>query len=152
MTDSFARLKQKLEQLPNDIQQKVIVGATRAGATVIAKKAKELAPKKTGRLQMSIGVAKAKKKDTDINHVKFYVVPKTKMKKSMRVQIGGDSAKITTIDYAYYGHFLEFGTSKMPSHPFLRPAIMATERESVDAFKEYAEKRIEKELEKIGRR
>lgn len=150
MTESFRRVVDALNQLPFAIQERVIKGATRKATKVIADEAKRLVPVDTGRLKLSINIAKAKDKDTKINHMKFYVVPKTKMRKTIRATIDGQSAKIKTADKAYHAHFVEFGTSKMSAKPFLRPAYENTKRETVDAFKEYA-KRIDKEIEKLRR-
>lgn len=149
MTNSFREVIATLNKLPTEFQQKVVVGATRAGATVIAKEAKRLAPVDTGLLKMSIGVAKAKKKDTPEHHAKFYVVPKSTFKKTIKAKVGGENAKLKVKTKAYHAHFLEFGTSKMAAQPFLRPAVMNTEKEAVDAFKKYVFTRTPKLLAKI---
>lgn len=149
MTESFKRVMDALDKLPTAIQERVVVGATRATAKVVADEAKRLAPVDTGRLKLSIGVAKAKKKDTKENHVKFYAVPKTKLRKTISAVVDGKSAKLKTLDYAYHAHFVEFGTSKMSARPFLRPAVENTLTESVKAFQDYALKRVDKEIEKL---
>jgi len=151
MTESFAKVTKALEQLPTAIQERVVVGATRAATKVIADEAQRLAPVDTGRLKLSIGVAKAKKKDTKEHHVKFYAVPKTKLRKTIKATVNGKSAKLKTVDYAFYAMFIEFGTSKMSAKPFLRPAVDHTLTTSVEAFKAYALKRIPKEVEKLRR-
>ena len=149
MTESFLKVTKALEKLPTVIQERVIVGATRKATKVVADEAKRLAPVDTGRLKLSIGVAKAKKKDTKDNHVKFYAVPKTKLRKTISATVNGKKAKLKTVDYAYHAHFLEFGTSKMSAHPFLRPAVENTLEESVKAFQDYALKRVDKEIAKL---
>lgn len=52
----------------------------------------------------------------------------------------GDSEKVTyriswNKSQAFYGRFLEFGTSKMPAKPFLRPAYDAARDRAVAAVK-----------------
>lgn len=50
---------------------------------------------------------------------------------------------------AYYGSFVEFGTSKMSARPFLRPAADATREESVAKFGDYLAARIAKAHERL---
>ena len=149
MTESFKKVMKALDKLPTAIQEKVVVGATRSATKVVANEAKRLAPVDTGRLKLSISVAKAKKKDTKENHVKFYAVPKTKLRKTISATVNGKKAKLKTVDYSYHAHFLEFGTSKMSAKPFLRPAVENTLQESVKAFQDYALKRVDKEIAKL---
>lgn len=42
----------------------------------------------------------------------------------------------------WYGRFQEYGTSKMPAHPFLRPALDAGKKEAVSIFKAEMKRRI----------
>jgi HK97 gp10 family phage protein len=46
--------------------------------------------------------------------------------------------------HAFYGRFVEFGTSKMAAQPFLRPAYDAARSKAIDA----ARKRLNLELNK----
>ncbi len=151
MTDEFADIKKKLGQLPGIIQQRVVVGATRAAAKVVADEAKENVPVRTGLLKKSIAVRMVPKRKTADGHVKFYVVPLSKVKGTAKVSVGGQSGKLKYTTYAYYAHMVEFGTSKMAAQPFLRPAFLNSADKSVKAFQEYALKRIEKEVAKLGR-
>lgn len=161
MTESFKKVKKALDKLPGTIQQKVVVGATRKATSVIAKEAKSNVPERTGLLKKSIGVAKAKKKDTPHNHVKFFVVPKSKIlfsksfdaskvKTSMPLE-HGSKVKLKVQAHAYYAHMIEFGTKNMVAQPYLRPAMESKAGEAVKAFQEYASKRVDKEIKKLGR-
>ena len=147
MTDEFLQVKKALDKLPGVLQQRVVVGATRAAAKVIADEAKQNVPVRTGLLKKSIGVAKAKKKDTEPGHVKFYVVPKSKI--AFTKKVNGGKLKVKT--YAWYAHFVEFGTAKMAARPFLRPAFENSAVKSVKAFQEYAVKRVDREVRKLAR-
>ncbi len=151
MTDEFLQVKKALEKLPGVIQQKVVVGATRAAAKVVAEEAKERVPVDTGLLKKSIGVAKAKKSDTKTNHIKFYVVPKSKILLTSKVSVGGKTGKLKAKVNAYYAHMVEFGTSKMAARPFLRPAFENAGDKSVKEFQEYALKRVDKEVRKLAK-
>jgi len=45
---------------------------------------------------------------------------------------------------AYYGRFLEFGTSRMPARPFLRPAFDARSNEALGIFMDRLRENIER--------
>lgn len=47
--------------------------------------------------------------------------------------------------HAFYGRFVEFGTSKMPARPFLRPAFDAAKRRALQAV----EARMASEVKKV---
>jgi len=151
MTDGFREVQQRLGKLPGMIQQKVVVGASRAAAKVIADEARENVSVRSGLLKKSIGVAKAKKKDTKEGHVLFYVVPKSKVSFGAKVTVNGQSGKLKGKVNAYYAHMVEFGTVNMAAHPFLRPAFENAGNKSVKAFQEYALKRTDKEIAKLAR-
>jgi HK97 gp10 family phage protein len=150
MTDEFKAVQKALSKIPSTLQEKVVVGATRAAARVIANEAKDRVPVKTGLLKKSIGIAKAKRADTPNGVIRFYVVPKSKISIGSKVSVGGKSGKLKAKVNAYYAHMVEFGTSKMAAHPFLRPAFENSGDKSVKAFQEYALKRTEKELKKLA--
>jgi len=106
-----------LKKLPINIQKNVMVGATRAGAKVVSDEAKHILFSKSlikeGRLWDSIGVIKRKAKKGQII---FSISPRK----------GGKS-------HAFYGRFLELGTSNMIARPFLRPALEKSVNEVLKA-------------------
>lgn len=118
----------KLNKLPEKIKNRVVKGAVRASAKPIIKEAKKIVPVKTGNLKKSIGVTKRRDKGSVVTY-------------SVSPRKGGKYD-------GFYGFFLEVGTKKMSPHPFLRPAFENAGKESIKAFKEYMQKRIEKELRK----
>ncbi len=151
ITNEFLQVQKALEKLPATLQRKVVVGATRAAATVIAKDARENVPVDTGLLKKSIAVRSVPKKETEANHVKFYVVPLSKNYVSGVLTSGG--AKFGTVKFdkrVYYAHMVEFGTENMAARPFMRPAFENSASKSVNAFQTYALKRTEKELKKLA--
>ena len=163
ITNEFKAVQDALKGLPAKLQQKVVVGATRAAASVIAKEAKEVinyspmaseagqAPhSKSGLLKKSIAVRMVPKRKTEAGHVRFYVVPLTKTKFTAKVSVNGQSGKLKATRYAFYAHMVEFGTSKMAARPFLRPAYENSADKSVKAFQQYALKRTEKEIAKLA--
>lgn len=48
--------------------------------------------------------------------------------------------------HAFYGRFLEFGTSKMAAKPFLRPAFDAAQAKALDAVKQRMQAEVSKAL------
>ena len=122
------QLLKALKKLPINIQKNVMVGSTRAGAKVVSDEAKRLVPVKYGRLRKSIGIIKRKTKK-GINT--FSISPRK----------GGKNS-------AFYGRFIELGTSKMTAKPFLRPALDNSVDEVLLASKQYIEQRLPKEVAK----
>lgn len=118
----------KLKVLPDRVQKNVVTGAIRAGASSISKEAKTLVPKDSGTLKKSIGVVKRRSKNKNI--ISFSVAPLKKKD-------------------GWYAHFLEFGTIKMPAHPFMRPAFEKKGNETIEEAKKYMIKRIDKEIKKL---
>lgn len=127
-----AKLLDSLKQFPQNIQNNVLVGAVRAGAKPLVDAAKANVPVDTANLKKSIGINRKKTKDK--SQVWFTVSPRK----------GGKND-------GFYGHMVEFGTSKMAAQPFMRPAFESQDRESIEAAKEYMASRIDKEVEKARR-
>ena len=123
--DNKALLK-VLSQFPKNIQKNVMVGATRAAANIIRDEARRKVPKKSRTLEKSIVTIKRKSK---LGEIKFSVTPSK----------GGKNS-------GWYGHFIEFGTSKMSAKPFMRPAFEQSNDESLEASKKYIAERIPTEL------
>lgn len=104
---SLDEILKTLEKLDN-LTQKQVNAAARAGAKFVQRKAKEKAPesedgshgKPRGFLKKNVKI-KAEKS-------------KTKGKKVYTIGIGGE---------AYYGVFAEYGTKKHAAKPFLRQAV-----------------------------
>lgn len=105
-------LSRKLEKLPRDVRGRTLDRATREGAKVIRDRAKNTyVPVRTGRLRESIVARKDREQSSDV--FSTYTIGYLKKK-------------------AYYGGFVEVGTSRTPAQPYLRPAI-ETERENAIA-------------------
>lgn len=77
--------------------------ALKNAAEPVLDAAKANVPVRTGKLKKGLKISKVKVK----SGVKF-------------IQVGVDRGDDPG---AFYGHFVEFGTSKMPAHPFLQPAF-----------------------------
>lgn len=99
-------LARKLNQLGDKVAGDYLERATLGGAEVIRKEASDLAPKgRTRKLTENI-------------------ILETKEKSRNRVSIGiGPSTEVVSPGGVPYPKFVELGTSKMRSQPFLRPAL-----------------------------
>ena len=146
MDESFKAMKNKLQHLPSKIQNKIVTQATRRAAKEVQMEAKRLVPVDTGALKMSIKVIKVKRIDTPTGHVKYLIMPVTHLKKTRRVSVNGQKATLRYKLYTYYGHMVEYGTSKMPAQPFMRPAAENTLQKAFNAFFSHVRNRLDKEI------
>lgn len=147
-------LQKLLDQLPVNIEKKVIRGALRAGQKVVLDQAKATIHNQSGALADSLRIKTNAGKDGKI---------------SSRVVAGNKTA--------FYAHMVEFGTAKhlikpknrksmfvagmmrkvvdhpgAQKKPFMRPAADAAAHEgseAITAFKNYMTKRITKEMDKL---
>lgn len=111
------------------------------------------APKKTGNLRENI-VTKRHRNPKAVGATERYDIGfkggTRKLTNNARNRRAGRAgARVTTAGVAFYGRFLELGTSKMPARPFLRPAIEAKRGEAVQVFSRaflLAVERAEKKL------
>lgn len=148
--EGLAELDRMLKELPAKLEGTVVRGGLRAGATVLQKAARELAPVRTGKLRASIKVS------TGIRNGRVY----------SRVRAGGKDA--------YYAHMVEFGTAAhviqgkrggwlniggrwalKVNHPgammkpFMRTAVDGFQGEAVSAMADYLRERTPREIAKL---
>ncbi len=148
--EGLSELDRMLKELPAKLEGTVVRGGLRAGATVLQKAARELAPVRTGKLRASIKVS------TGIRNGRVYA----------RVRAGGKDA--------FYAHMVEFGTAAhviqgkrggwlniggrwalKVNHPgsmmkpFMRTAVDGFQGDAVDAMAAYLRERIPREIAKI---
>jgi len=141
-------LEAALKSLPDRIARNVLRGAVAAGAAVVRKEARDLAPKSEGpqsdghvpgTLKRAIYQKQIRERSSLLQQTFFVGVRRGRSAKS--------SAK-GVID-AWYAHFVEFGTSKMSARPFMRPAFEGKKRSAVDAIRAYLLSRIPNEIKKL---
>jgi len=124
------KLNKKLKQLESKLEKKIIRQALRAGAKVVAKEAKQLAPVDTGELKSKI---------------KVWALKRSRKKIGVLV---GTSAKEYTGDQ-FYAAFIEYGTKDMPAKPFLGPAAEAKGPEAATVVEKTLAEGIERETNKL---
>lgn len=145
-------LQQALKELPDRISKNVLRGAVAAGAAIIRKEAIARAPVYTGSvaeghpppgtLKRSI-YQKQILEYSNLTQQMFYVG----VRHGKKYQKQGKKRNLS--QDAYYAKWVEFGTSKMPAHPYLRPAFEAKKNDAVQSIKDYLAKRIPEEAAKL---
>lgn len=101
-------LEQRLLDYDKRTARAALSAGLRAGARVVLQEAKARVRVKTGRTKRSL-------------KVKY-------------LGIRGQDSTYTVQSSYFVARFLEFGTSKMPAYPFLRPATEAAARAAVEAI------------------
>lgn len=114
-------LARQLERLGERIAGRLLTEAAMVAAEVVREEAKQRAPVRTGNLRDHIDVEIAK---TQPHKAEVHVGPTKE---------------------AFYGMFIEAGTSKMPARPYLRPALDAASQQATEAARDTLRKGI-KEL------
>ena len=150
----FEDFKRQLAQLPGRVGRNVLRGAVNAGATVIRKEVVSRAPQYTGPVAAghpppgTLKKAVYQKQIAELSNAtrQTFFVGVRQGKKQQTVKRG---KSIVNLD-AYYGRFVEFGTSKMSARPFVRPAFEAKKDAAIEAMRAYMAERIPRELEKAG--
>jgi len=122
-------LEKVIRMLPRKMGEDVLVRATRSGATIVKNEIKKRAPVGKGPAHPKYGRLK--------NNIKT-----TKIK-----QRGGAATIAVHTGKAYWGSFLEFGTSKMSARPFFRPAFDSRWPKALDKIGE----RLGINLEKVAK-
>lgn len=136
----FDELERAFKRLPKKLGERAVLNATRAGARVVAKEAKRLAPTgKTGDLKRGIAAR---------------TIPKSKRTKDALVDVTVKGPA------AFRAHFIEFGRGPFtiqegrfkgtavgpaPAQPFLRPAAANTKRDAIRKMGEIMGAQVEKQ-------
>jgi HK97 gp10 family phage protein len=140
----FKELEEKLRKLPERVGGRVLKNSTRAGAAVIGKAARKLAPRadrvytvrgghkvEPGRLKKQIAWKETREGRFDKRKTVWAIKPYKKDGKTV-----------------YYWIFVELGTKKMPRQSFMRPAFAQNKQKAIDAMRD----KLRAELLKIARK
>ena len=119
--EGLRELEQRLAQLPQKLERKILVHATQAGARVIQKEAVQKAPMSVAPHILKSYASSVYKKYTP-SEFGTWIRPGN-LKRMIRVKIDKTKSRGYAITYevyiknkeAWYWKFQEFGTSKMPS-------------------------------------
>ena len=148
----FEDFKRQLALLPTRIGRNVLRGAVNAAATAIRQEVVARAPVYTGPVAEGHPPAGTLKKaiyqkqipELSSNLYQTFYVGVRSGKRQQAVKRGKN---VLNLD-AFYGAFVEFGTSKMSARPFMRPAFETRRDYAIEAMRAYLAERIPRELEK----
>ena len=130
MTAEFEAIGNLLQQLPDNIQKKVVVKSTREAAKHIRDAARAAAPVKSGKLKKAIKVKTIRKKFTKRGHVKSQVYVDKKI---------------------LYAGAIEYGTSTKPAQPYMRTAFYSAGPEATAVFQDYAKETTQAIIDDLAR-
>ena len=130
----FADLERKLQELPAKLSKKAARKGLRAGAKIVADRAKQLVPTDTGRLRRSIKVRAGQRSRKNIS---VLVLTGT------REELG-----IPASARGYYPMAIEAGSSKTPAQPYMRPAVRSEQGRAFRKIGEVTGEELEKEAAK----
>lgn len=149
--NGLAEMERFLKTLPDEVSRKMLYGALMGGAKPIMDQAKANvranfgnSARFTSTLEESL--VRGRQRKTGLAARVNVKIRKGKVKDRM-IKAGvikphGDDA--------FYGRFLEFGTSKMPAYPFLKPAADAKAGEATNRFRDTLMKRMGKWCKESG--
>ncbi len=129
-TQGLSELKKALKQFPENVERRILRSMAMAGAQVVVKKARNNVPVDSGGLKKGI-IRRSKKGPKAPGRVVVSVGPRSDV---------------------FYGMYFEFGTSKIPADPWLRPALDSSPAEIMEAMRLRGLKRIDKEIEKAAQK
>lgn len=108
----------------------------------------------TGLLAKNIIVTRGRKGPVGSKGERYLVRVKPKVAKyaaNRRNVRSGRAGKVYLAEGpAYYGRFLEYGTSKMPAYPWLRPAVKQKGQQAIEVFTSDLNRRIEATVKKLA--
>jgi HK97 gp10 family phage protein len=134
----FAELQQRLKEFGPKVEKSGLRAATRASAVVFRDAIRLTAPVKTGLLKANIVVNSRRGDGPNIIRYGARIKAAKKIKygntrQNRRLRRVGKKYQME--GPAFYGRFLEYGTSRMHARPFMRPAFGANINKALDAFK-----------------
>ena len=138
--DGLSRLAHILEELPKNVARNCLRTAVSSGAALIRDEAKNRAPVDTGEMRRDIMI----KRERSDNQRAIYSVFVRAGKRSRLSGKGRDVSKDS-----FYWRFVEFGTSKMAAHPFMRPAFDTMKDQAVSTIADSLKTRIPTEIDKL---
>lgn len=152
-----------LKSLPPELVSKrggPIRTALRRGAIVIRNEAKLRVPVDSGELRDSLTVTRGKppldgKGERYLVRaggisMRQYVKNKFNIRKGRATQVSAKSYEVEDMP-AVYGRFLEYGTSKMPARPWMRPAFASKASEAIRTIEREMVAGIDRIVKKLAR-
>ena len=151
--EGLKELQEAMNQLPLEIQKRPLRSAVSAGAKVIMDEAIRGAPQgETGNLRKAIYRYRSRSQSRTGQETFLVGVRKGKKEyvdSARNRRFGRVGKKYTVEGEAFYWRFVEFGTSKMPARPFLRPAFESKKNQAVETIRNRLAIAIEQTAKKM---
>lgn len=157
-------LREAMLQLPKRLDRRVLNAALLAGARIIAKDAEGRAPvlqepdprRRPGTVRRNIRARPVRpfagRDATVMVSVRELNARQiANFKKRFLVHNSRAARSANNPNDPFYWRFLEFGTSKMPARPFLRPAFAARREEALAVFRLRMSERLIVEAQRLNR-
>ncbi len=148
-------LQKELKKLPDEISVKFVKQAMTKAVKPIVTRATAAAPVDTGRLQMLVGVSarivkgiKGRQDRVDVR-VGPLVSSKRQIANKLKKKAEGKIQGTVLTSGAWYGHFVEYGTTSQPAQPFLRPAFDAGKEEFIATFTAEVREKLDRYYAKL---
>jgi HK97 gp10 family phage protein len=150
----FRGLEAALLKLPAELAKTVEADVLRGGMTPVRKAAQTYAKRirDTGQLYKSIGltVRRVRKKGQNVNRYTARVGPRGGFGITLGTKTKGkNKGKSIRRDPRFYAHLIEYGTSRQPARPFIRPALASSESAIIAGMAKGYEKGMAKVVRKI---
>lgn len=140
----FRELDAALSQLPRSTQKTVLRRTLVKAGEPIKERARQLVPVSSGKLRESIVVSPRIK--NKVGSAEFSAAMSAGFGKAAAVKAMRNARRANKGSFAemyigpavpagYYGHLVEFGTSKMSAQPFLRPAWDALQQQALEIIR-----------------
>lgn len=154
--DGLEQLRQALRRLPEELQKKALGDSVAAGASVISKEAKFLAPvlmtpdprRTPGLLQRMIAATKGKRNGSE---AAAFVRVRRLVRGALRKKKAKTGLTGAELD-PFYWAFVEFGTSKNKANSFLRKAFDTRKEDAARAIAKALGEGIDKAAAKVAGR
>lgn len=152
--EGLSQIHKALSELGRKVSNKIAVKAMREGGKIVREQARQNAPvlsqstpyRRAGTLKKAIKSSTKVLKNGKIGTVVRVKTLTTKQIETFKVRSGKKGA-LNPKD-PYYWRFLEFGTSKMPAKPFMRPAFEQTKEKAATEIITTLKRGIEEEAGK----
>lgn len=127
-----------LSRLGEAMGERALRAAAFEGADIIRDEVVQRAPVLTGLLKSDVLVKRLEEKSDGNQRQTYLITVRTGSRKytnNRRNKQKNRAGKSYQVAAAFYWRFIEFGTSKMPAQPFMRPAFDATKQAARAAIK-----------------
>jgi len=129
----FTEIEGWLQALPEKVGERALRSAANAGATVIKDEVVLRAPQSSGRLKRAVYQKHIDERSGETNQTYFVGVRQGTKTAAGRKDLAND---------AFYWRFVEYGTSKKPAEPFIRPAWESRSLDAVEAMRERLREKV----------